>query len=68
MIKYFLSMNLIIIHMKKISNIIIDFCKKQKIYCINANEKLNFLTEDTYDLVHLTPKVQKKYQNYYLIN
>lgn len=45
---------------KKISNIIIDFCKKQKIYCINANEKLNFLTEDTYDLVHLTPKGSKK--------
>ena len=45
---------------KKVSNIIIDFCEKKKIFCINANKKLNFLYEDTYDLVHLTPEGSKK--------
>lgn len=45
---------------KQVSNIIINFCKNKKIYCINANKKLNFLVDDTYDLVHLTPEGSKK--------
>lgn len=45
---------------KRISNIIINFCENKKIFCINANKKLNFLTEDSYDLVHLTPEGSKK--------
>tara|TARA_B110000003_G_C16602870_1_gene516339 strand:- start:104 stop:1051 length:948 start_codon:yes stop_codon:yes gene_type:complete len=41
---------------KKISNIIIDFCNNKELFCINVNELFDLSADDTYDLVHLSPK------------
>ena len=48
---------------KKVSDIIISFCKKHSIYCVNLNEKLDFDEHDTYDLVHVTPSGAEKIAN-----
>ncbi len=45
---------------RKVSNIIIDFCNNKKMFCINSNELLDLSVNDTYDLIHLSPKGSKK--------
>ena len=37
-----------------------NFCKQKRLFCINSNELLDLSVDDTYDLVHLTPKGSKK--------
>ena len=41
---------------KKISEIIINNCKKNKIFCIDLNNKIKFSKNSFYDLVHSTPE------------
>lgn len=45
---------------KNISETIIDFCKANKIICINLFEELSLTEKDTYDLVHLNKIGAKK--------
>lgn len=37
-----------------------SFCKKMKIYCLDANHDLNLSKQDTYDLIHLSPSGSRK--------
>ena len=37
-------------------NIIMEYCKENNLLCIDLFDKLNLQYNDTYDLVHLTPK------------
>ncbi len=45
---------------KKVSEIIINFCKENKIICVNLFEEFSLIESDTYDLVHLNKKGTKK--------
>ncbi len=55
---------------KKISEIIIDNCKKNKIFCIDLYKKIKFSENSFYDLVHVTPEgaiiiAETIYKNFY---
>ena len=45
---------------KKISKVIIDFCIKKNIKYIDGFNKLKFIKEDTWDLVHTSPSGSEK--------
>ena len=45
---------------KKISKTIIDFCIKNNIKYIDGFNKLRFIKEDTWDLVHTSPSGSEK--------
>ena len=45
---------------KKVSETIINFCKENKIICVNLFEEFSLTESDTYDLVHLNKIGAKK--------
>ncbi len=45
---------------KLISDIIMQFCKTREMLCVDLFSSVNFETEDSYDLVHLTANGSKK--------
>jgi lysophospholipase L1-like esterase len=53
---------------KRIAKIIINFCFKKNLFCIDLNEELNFIETDFYDLVHTSPKGSEKIAEYIFQN
>lgn len=41
-------------------NVILEYCKNNNLFCIDVFEKFDMQSEDTYDLVHLTPSGANK--------
>ena len=48
---------------KKISKIILNYCKKNKIFCIDLFNKIEFGEDSLYDLVHATPEGANRIAN-----
>ena len=39
---------------------VIDFCRKNNVYCINLGEELEFKDNDFWDSVHTTPQGSRR--------